>query len=92
MYVGEYAAIGVDVEKYEPDEAIRYLAGPLRKEPSSRALKAFRSYLAVAPSPSPSYTTFAMEVNRRLQMPPFNFTNPLQAFGGGKVVSKHYYF
>ncbi|CAH0406557.1 unnamed protein product [Chilo suppressalis] len=83
---GEYAAIGVDVEKYEPEEAVRYLAGPLRKEPEARGLKAFRSYLAVSPSPSPSYSAFAMEVNRRLQMPPFNFTNPLLALGGGKVI------
>ncbi|XP_038215184.1 speract receptor [Zerene cesonia] len=83
---GEYAAIGVDVEKYEPEEAIRYLAGPLIREPSSRTIKAFRSYLAVAPSPAPSYPAFATEVNRRLQMPPFNFTNPLLALGGGKVI------
>ncbi|XP_049867023.1 guanylate cyclase 32E isoform X1 [Pectinophora gossypiella] len=83
---GEYAAIGVDVDKYESDEAVRYLAGPLRKEPADRTLRAFRSYLAVAPSPSPSYPIFAKEVNRRLQMPPFNFTNPLLAFGGGKVI------
>lgn len=80
----------MDVEKYEPDEAVRYLAGPLRKEPSPRTVKAFRPYLAVAPSPSPSYPVFAREVNRRLQMPPFNFTNPLLAFGGGKVVSIFY--
>lgn len=85
--IGEYAAIGVDVDKYESEEAVRYLSGPLRKEPTSRSLRAFRSYLAVAPSPSPSYPVFAREVNRRLQMPPFNFTNPLLAFGGGKVVS-----
>ncbi|XP_045785258.1 guanylate cyclase 32E isoform X2 [Maniola jurtina] len=83
---GEYAAIGVDVDKYEPDEAIRYLAGPLRKEPGPKVPKAFRSYLAVAPSPAPSYPVFAREVNRRLQMPPFNFTNPLLALGGGKVI------
>ncbi|XP_041976908.1 guanylate cyclase 32E [Aricia agestis] len=83
---GEYAAIGVDVEKYEPEEAIRYLAGPLRKEPEAKVLKAFRSYLAVSPSPAPSYTAFAKEVNRRLQMPPFNFVNPLLAFGAGKVI------
>lgn len=84
---GEYAAIGVDVEKYDSEDAVRYLAGPLRKEPAARTLRAFRSYLAVAPSPSPSYPAFALEVNRRLQMPPFNFTNPLLALGGGKVVS-----
>ncbi|CAH2232762.1 jg15507 [Pararge aegeria aegeria] len=83
---GEYAAIGVDVEKYEPDEAIRYLTGPLRKEPGPRVPKAFRSYLAVVPSPAPSYPVFAREVNRRLQMPPFSFTNPLLALGGGKVI------
>nr|XP_021189562.2 guanylate cyclase 32E isoform X1 [Helicoverpa armigera] len=83
---GEYAAIGVDVDKYESEEAIRYLSGPLRKEPGARTPQAFRSYLAVAPSPSPSYPVFAREVNRRLQMPPFNFTNPLLAFGGGKVI------
>ncbi|XP_059054406.1 guanylate cyclase 32E [Achroia grisella] len=83
---GEYAAIGVDVEKYESEEAVRYLAGPLRKTPSLRAIRAFRSYLAVAPSPSPSYPAFAIEVNKRLQMPPFNFTNPLLVFGAGKVI------
>lgn len=84
---GEYAAIGVDVEKYDAKAAVQYLTGPLRNEPTSRALRAFRSYMAVAPSPSPSYPAFAKEVNRRLEMPPFNFMNPLVAFGGGKVVS-----
>ncbi|KAG7307262.1 hypothetical protein JYU34_007422, partial [Plutella xylostella] len=83
---GEYAAIGVDVDQYDAGQAARYLSGPLRKEPSPRALRAFRSYLAVAPSPSPSYPVFAAEVNRRLQLPPFNFTNPLLSFGGGKVI------
>ncbi|XP_013145925.1 PREDICTED: guanylate cyclase 32E, partial [Papilio polytes] len=83
---GEYAAIGVDVDKYEVEEATRYLSGPLRNEPSSRTLHAFRSYLAVAPSPSPSYPVFAREVNTRLQLPPFNFTNPLLKLGGGKVI------
>ncbi|XP_030024263.1 speract receptor isoform X1 [Manduca sexta] len=83
---GEYAAIGVDVEKYESEQAIRYLTGPLQREPSPRTLRALRSYLAVAPSPAPSYPAFAAEVNRRLQMPPFNFPNPLLSFGGGKVI------
>lgn len=87
VFTGEYAAIGVDVEKYEPDEAIRYLAGPLRNEPGPKVPRAFRSYLAVAPSPAPSYPSFAREVNRRLQLPPFSFTNPLLALGGDKVVS-----
>ncbi|KAJ0180454.1 hypothetical protein K1T71_003858 [Dendrolimus kikuchii] len=83
---GEYAAIGVDVEKYDANAAVSYLAGPLRNEPTSRALRAFRSYMAVAPSPSPSYPKFAKEVNRRLEMPPFNFKNPLVTLGGGKVI------
>lgn len=87
LIVGEYAAIGVDVEKYEPNEAIRYLSGPLRKKPGPRTMQAFRSYIAVAPSPSPSYPAFAREVNRRLKMPPFNFKNPLETLGGEKVVS-----
>lgn len=91
-FTGEYVAIGVDVETYESEEAIRYLAGPLRKEPATGTLRAFRSFMSVAPSPSPSYPMFAREVNRRLQMPPFNFTNPLLAFGGGKVVSSTIFF
>ncbi|XP_061383462.1 guanylate cyclase 32E isoform X2 [Danaus plexippus] len=83
---GEYAAIGVDVDRYDPNEAIRYLSGPLRKEPEPRVMRAFRSYLAVAPSAGPSYSAFSKEVNSRLTMPPFNFNNPLLALGGGKVI------
>lgn len=79
--------IGVDVDKYEAEEAVKYLSGPLRKEPVARTVRAFRSFLAVTPSPSPSYPVFAKEVNRRLELPPFNFKNPVRIFGGEKVVS-----
>lgn len=73
---------------YAAREAGRYVAGPLRKVPAPRALKALKSYVAVAPSPARSYPVFASEVNRRLQQPPFNFTNPLATFGGEKMVRK----
>ncbi|KAI8435119.1 hypothetical protein MSG28_003502 [Choristoneura fumiferana] len=72
---GEYAAIGVDVEKYDPEQAVAYLSGPLRTEPLPA--RAFRSFLAVTPSPAPSYSDFAAKVNQRLTEPPFNFSNPL---------------
>ncbi|VVD03543.1 unnamed protein product [Leptidea sinapis] len=49
------------------------------------ALDSLKLLDSVAPSPAPSYPAFAMEVNTRLQEPPFNFTNPLLALGGGKV-------
>ncbi|GBP91724.1 Guanylate cyclase 32E, partial [Eumeta japonica] len=87
---GEYAVVGVDVEKYEESEPVQYLAGPLRREPSPQALRAFRSYVAVAPSGAPAYPAFASAVNKRLQEPPFNFTNPVAAFGGEKMAHAAY--
>ncbi|XP_026329869.1 guanylate cyclase 32E isoform X2 [Hyposmocoma kahamanoa] len=83
---GEYAAIGVDVETYKADQATQYLVGLVANDPPAQAMRVFRSYLAVTPSPSPSYPAFSKEVNRRLQMPPFNFINPLEILGGLKVI------
>lgn len=87
--LGEYAAIGVDIETYKADQATQYLVGLVASDLPAQAMRIFRSYLAVSPSASPSYPTFSKEVNRRLQMPPFNFTNPLGIMGGLKVVSKN---
>lgn len=87
LSLGEYAAIGVDVETYKVNQATQYLVGLVANDPPAQAMRVFKSYLAVAPSPSPSYTAFSKEVNRRLQMPPFNFINPLEILGGLKVVS-----
>ncbi|KAI8435124.1 hypothetical protein MSG28_003502 [Choristoneura fumiferana] len=86
---GEYAAIGVDVEKYDPEQAVAYLSGPLRTEPLPA--RAFRSFLAVTPSPAPSYSDFAAKVNQRLTEPPFNFSNPLVHVSskGAKVRKYH---
>ncbi|XP_063359616.1 speract receptor [Cydia amplana] len=84
---GEYAAIGVDVDMYTKERARQYLTGPVSND--HPPLRIFRSFLSVAPSsPSPSYPKFAAEVNRRLQMPPFNFANPLMGFGG-KVIPEY---
>ncbi|GBO05743.1 hypothetical protein AVEN_14994-1 [Araneus ventricosus] len=60
--------------------------GLLKDEIEEDAKKAFQSYLGVVASPPIGFEDFATEVNKYMQLPPFNFPNPVSSFGGMKKV------
>lgn len=78
--------VGVDVEQYDPEDPGKYLRGLLRDDVDPLAPKAFKSYLGIAPSPPRDIENFNTKVNNYLEKPPFNFPNPLEYFGGHKLV------
>ena len=51
---------------------------------------AFRYFIGVVHSPPvyPEYEEFVVVVNKYLEMPPFNFSNPFKRIGGLKIVSQ----
>ncbi|XP_014262145.1 guanylate cyclase 32E [Cimex lectularius] len=85
---GEYWVVGVDIVQYDEKEPTKYLKGLLVDEIQPAALHAFRSYLGVAPSPPTNLTKFASQVNKYMELPPFNFPNPVASLGGGKQISE----
>lgn len=52
------------------------------------AEQAFQSYIGIVSSPptGPAYDNFSREVNRYMQLPPFQFENPVNDYGGLKRV------
>lgn len=64
-----------------------FLKGLLRDEIEEEAVKAFRFYLGIVASPANGTDDFAMKVNEYMQLPPFNFPNPISSFGGIKKVT-----
>ncbi|GIY31621.1 uncharacterized protein CDAR_428061 [Caerostris darwini] len=83
---GEYYVVGVDIEQYESQNPRRYLKGLLRDEIEEVAKKAFQSYLGVVGSPPVGFEDFTVKVNKYMQLPPFNFPNPVSRLGGMKRV------
>lgn len=93
---GEYFVIGVDVEQYDPDQPDRYFSGILKndifgsiregRKGESLVEKAFQSYFGVFSSPPTGFDHFSLQVNRYMQMPPFQFLNPVNELGGLKHV------
>lgn len=92
---GEYFVVGVDVEQYDPDQPDRYFSGILKndlfgsireRKGESVIEKAFQSYLGVFSSPPTGFDHFAIQVNRYMQMAPFQFLNPVNELGGLKHV------
>lgn len=93
---GEYFVIGVDVEQYDPDQPDRYFSGILKndifgsiregRKGESLVEKAFQSYFGVFSSPPTGFDHFSLQVNRYMQMPPFQFPNPVNELGGLKHV------
>ncbi|XP_055934070.1 guanylate cyclase 32E-like [Argiope bruennichi] len=83
---GEYFVVGVDIEQYENQNPMKYLKGLLKDEIEEDAKKAFQSYLGVVASPPIGFEDFATKVNKYMQLPPFNFPNPVSSFGGMKKV------
>lgn len=59
-----------------------YVIGLLRDNIDETANIAFQSYLGVVGSPPVGYEDFTAKVNKYRQLPPFNFTNPVERLGG----------
>jgi hypothetical protein len=84
---GEYFVLGVDVERYDPDNPSKYLCGLLKDEIDANAIGAFENYVGVVSSPSVDFENFTYLVNKWMEREPFNFPNPLMYFGGVERVS-----
>ncbi|KAK9513104.1 hypothetical protein O3M35_001368 [Rhynocoris fuscipes] len=84
---GEYWVVGVGIVQYDETEPTKYLRGLLQKEIEPLCQNAFRSYIAVAPSPAINITHFSIQVNEYMEKPPFNFPNPIGHLGGAKVIN-----
>ena len=65
------------------------LSGIFEKNVTLESQMAFRYFVGVVHSPPvyPEYEKFVVVVNKYLEMPPFNFTNPFNSIGGLKIVS-----
>jgi len=59
---GDYFVIGIDIEQYDPAKPEKYLRGLLLEDVEPLAVQAFQSYLAIVPTASVSFATFANEV------------------------------
>ncbi|XP_071034810.1 guanylate cyclase 32E-like [Parasteatoda tepidariorum] len=83
---GEYFVVGVDIEQYDIQNPMKYLKGLLKEDIEEEAKKAFQFYLGVVASPSQESEDFTRKVNYYMQLPPFNFPNPVQSLGGWKKI------
>ncbi|XP_077283133.1 guanylate cyclase 32E [Arctopsyche grandis] len=87
---GEYWVLGIDIEQYDELDPNKYLHGLLRdKEVNSQddfVSRAFRSFLGIVPSASKGFTNFSKEVNKYMEMPPFNYRNAVTKLGGMKMI------
>ncbi|XP_063226249.1 guanylate cyclase 32E isoform X2 [Bacillus rossius redtenbacheri] len=83
---GEYWVVGVDVEQYDQADPAKYLRGLLHRRATPGAGKAFRNYLGVAATPQAGFDNFTELVNHYMQLPPFNYPNPLDHIGRSKKI------
>lgn len=81
--------VGVDTEQYDPSDPSKYLRGFLDNKPDVDAQKAFGSYLGILPSSPIGFENFSMLVNEYMERSPFNYPNPLNRFGGSKMVGRY---
>ncbi|XP_055350580.1 receptor-type guanylate cyclase Gyc76C-like isoform X2 [Paramacrobiotus metropolitanus] len=74
---GDYFVVGVYLEQYKDrgSDPAKYIRGVFEKEIAKKTIKAFRSFLAVIPTPSQAKEQgeFTTEVNAYLPKPPFYF-------------------
>lgn len=86
---GEYFVLGVDLDRYDPDNPSKYMRALLKDNDNldKEAIEAFQNYIGVVSSPSGvDFDNFTQMVNDYLEKPPFNFPNPLGLVGGVKRV------
>jgi len=92
VYAGEYWAVGVSTEEYDAARPGRYLRGLLHdgRGGGSRAARAFRSFVGVAPSAPPAlHGAFERQVNRHIKLPPFNVSADLAPFQTVRLSAPH---
>ncbi len=56
--------VGMDIEQYDNDDPEKYLQGLLASEQEPWVSEAYKSYLAVFPSPPIGFESFADKVRR----------------------------
>ncbi|XP_038109583.1 guanylate cyclase 32E isoform X3 [Culex quinquefasciatus] len=83
---GQYFVVGVDLEQYDAALPKKYLHGLLQTDADRDAVPALQHYLGVVPSAPVKFEEFAVKVNKYLELPPFNYRNPLVYFGGVKQI------
>ncbi|XP_055316774.1 guanylate cyclase 32E isoform X2 [Sitodiplosis mosellana] len=83
---GEYFVVGIDIEQYDASAPDKYLRGLLQDKTDDDCIIAFKSYLGIVPSPPIHFDEFARQVNHHMELPPFNYPNPLGLFGGAKQI------
>lgn len=88
LETGEYFVVGVNFGQFNPLEPHQYLEGIFDKNVSDSSVKAFKHFIGVVQSPPvyPDYQNFTEIVNHYLELPPFNFTNPLKGWGVSKII------
>ncbi|XP_071130761.1 guanylate cyclase 32E-like [Mytilus edulis] len=85
---GEYFVVGIILRQYDPLKPFEYLEGIFDRNVSDSSVKAFQHFIGVVQSPPiyPDYENFSEHVNHYLELPPFNFTNPLKKYGAKKII------
>ncbi|KAI1292246.1 Guanylate cyclase 32E [Halotydeus destructor] len=87
---GQYFVVGVDVEQYDAADPAKYFRGVLPVEGGKEevAERAYQSYIGIVSSPPNGtvYETFTRQVNQYMQLPPFQFHNPVNNIGGLKRI------
>jgi hypothetical protein len=63
LHAGEYFVVGMDIEQYDTDDPEKYLKGLLASEQEDWVGEAYKSYLAVLPSPTIGFDDFANKVS-----------------------------
>ncbi|XP_036369998.1 guanylate cyclase 32E-like isoform X2 [Octopus sinensis] len=85
---GEYFVVGVYLDYYDYSNPAKYLAGTFVFQNLDLIAVAFKYYIGVIHSSPmyPEYTRFTEQVNRYLQLPPFNHHNPYDAININKIL------
>lgn len=63
FHAGDYFVVGMDIEQYDTADPEKYLKGLLASEQEEWVSDAYRSYLAVLPSPTIGFESFSDKVN-----------------------------
>lgn len=67
--------VGMDIEQYDTADPEKYLKGLLASEQEAWVAEAYKSYLAVLPSPTIGFESFADKVSARLKVTPMLVIN-----------------